>query len=183
MKRFCGWNGREFSIRSTSNTPKSPTSYSGSYIRYPTTPPTPTLAARGRVAGGKTLSRRLLNLLLWTSSSNLKLRLHTAINRADFVSWSMLYTYEGNKMHSRENHDAVLSLGQPLNHIHQETKSVRLIAVCKRGLTFLIPSVHVFSPDCGSVLLVRTLVHNFPTRIGHVLRRWLLSREQCLPIN
>ena len=30
-----------------------------------------------------------------------KVRLHTAINRAaDFVSWCMLYTYEGNKMHS-----------------------------------------------------------------------------------
>ena len=30
----------------------------------------------------------------------LKVRLHTAINRVDFVSWCMLYTYEGNKMHS-----------------------------------------------------------------------------------
>ena len=29
-----------------------------------------------------------------------EVRLHTAINRADFVSWCMLYTYEGNKMHS-----------------------------------------------------------------------------------
>ena len=26
-----------------------------------------------------------------------KLRLHTAINRADFVSWYMLYTYKGKK--------------------------------------------------------------------------------------
>ena len=30
----------------------------------------------------------------------LKVRLHTAINRTDFVSWCMLYTYDGNKMHS-----------------------------------------------------------------------------------
>ena len=30
----------------------------------------------------------------------IKVRLHTTINRADFVSWCMLYTYEGNKMHS-----------------------------------------------------------------------------------
>ena len=47
-----------------------------------------------------------------------KVRLHTVINRADFVSWCMLYiyiyiyiyiyTYEGNKMHSCEN-DVVLS--------------------------------------------------------------------------
>ena len=29
-----------------------------------------------------------------------KLRLHSAITRADFVSWCMLYTYKGNKMHS-----------------------------------------------------------------------------------
>ena len=27
------------------------------------------------------------------------IRLHTAINRVDFVSWCMLYTYGGNKMH------------------------------------------------------------------------------------
>ena len=27
-----------------------------------------------------------------------KVCLHTAINRADFVSWCMLYTYDGNKM-------------------------------------------------------------------------------------
>ena len=27
-------------------------------------------------------------------------RLHTAINRADFVSWCMLYTYEDNQIHS-----------------------------------------------------------------------------------
>ena len=36
------------------------------------------------------------------------IRLHTAINQADFVSCCMLYTYDGNKMHSWEN-DAVLS--------------------------------------------------------------------------
>ena len=63
--------------------------------------------------------------------NSLKLRLHTAINRADFVSWCMLYTYEGNKMHSWEN-SAVAFVVEPLNHIHQDTKSARLIAVCKR---------------------------------------------------
>ena len=30
---------------------------------------------------------------------SVKVRLHAAICRADFVSWCMLYTYEGNKMH------------------------------------------------------------------------------------
>ena len=34
-----------------------------------------------------------------TTTGLLKVRLHTAINRADFVSWCMLYTNEGNKMH------------------------------------------------------------------------------------
>ena len=28
-----------------------------------------------------------------------KVHLHTAINQDDFVSWCMLYTYEGNEMH------------------------------------------------------------------------------------
>ena len=41
-------------------------------------------------------------------SHTVKVRLHTAINRADFVSSCMLYTYDGNKMYSWEN-DAVLS--------------------------------------------------------------------------
>ena len=30
----------------------------------------------------------------------LKVHLHAAIRRADFVSWCMLYTYEGKRMHS-----------------------------------------------------------------------------------
>ena len=29
---------------------------------------------------------------------DIKVRLHTAINQDDFVSWCMLYTYEGNEM-------------------------------------------------------------------------------------
>ena len=62
------------------------------------------------------------------------LRLHTAINRADLVSWCMLYTYKGNKMHSSENDPVLISVCEPLNHIHQDTKSARLIAVCKRTL-------------------------------------------------
>ena len=45
-----------------------------------------------------------------TKISQLKLRLHTAINQADFVSWCMLYTCEGNKMQSWENDDVRLRL-------------------------------------------------------------------------
>ena len=48
----------------------------------------------------------------------------------------MLYTYEDNKMHSWEN-DATL-VGEPLNYIHQDTKSARLIAVCKRSLSIVL---------------------------------------------
>ena len=65
-----------------------------------------------------------------------KPRLHTAINRADFVSWCMLYTHQGNKMHSWENGRCTF-VGESLNRIHQDTKSVRLIAACacKRSST------------------------------------------------
>ena len=42
-----------------------------------------------------------------------------------------IYTYEGNKMHSWEN--GTTSVAEPLNHIHQDTKSGRLIAVCNRS--------------------------------------------------
>ena len=34
-----------------------------------------------------------------TLKDYIKVRLHTAINQADFISWCMLYTNEGNKMH------------------------------------------------------------------------------------
>ena len=37
-------------------------------------------------------------------------------------------------MHSWENDDVRTFVGEPLNHIHQDTKSARLIAVCKRYL-------------------------------------------------
>ena len=42
-----------------------------------------------------------------TKKGFLKVRLHTAINQADFVSWCMLYTYKGNKMYSWENDDVL----------------------------------------------------------------------------
>ena len=64
---------------------------------------------------------------------SLKLRLHTAINRDDFVSCCMLYTYKSNKMHSVRKWRCAFVVNL-LNHIHQDTKSDRLIAVCKRTL-------------------------------------------------
>ena len=57
-----------------------------------------------------------------------KLRLPTAINRADFVSWCMLYTYEGNKTAFVRKWRCTF-VGELLNHIHQDTKSAQLIGL------------------------------------------------------
>ena len=54
-----------------------------------------------------------------------KLRLHTAINRVDFVSWWQ-------NAFLRKWHCAFEC--EPLNHIHHDTKYARLIAVSKRTL-------------------------------------------------
>ena len=42
-------------------------------------------------------------------------------------------------MHSSENDAVLISVCEPLNHIHQDTKSARLIAVCKRSISKLEP--------------------------------------------
>ena len=52
--------------------------------------------------------------VICAAQDGVKVRFHTAINRADFVCWCMLYTYEGYKMHSWDNS----AVGEPLNHIH-----------------------------------------------------------------
>ena len=38
-------------------------------------------------------------------------------------------------MHLSENDAVLISVCEPLNYIHQDTKSARLIAVCKRSIT------------------------------------------------
>ena len=65
----------------------------------------------------------------------IKVRLHTAISRVNLVSWWMLQTYKGNKMYLSENDAVLISVCEPLNYIHQDTKSARLIAVCRRSIT------------------------------------------------
>ena len=50
----------------------------------------------------------------------LKVRLHTAINRADFVSWCMLYTRTKVTKCIREKMTMCFR-GESLNHIHQNT--------------------------------------------------------------
>ena len=65
----------------------------------------------------------------------LKLHLHTAINKADFVSRCMLYTYKVTKyIREKMTLYTCTFVGEPLNRIHQDTKSARLIAVCKHSL-------------------------------------------------
>ena len=39
---------------------------------------------------------------------------------------------------------AFISMGKPLNHIHQDTKSARLIAVCKRTFTVMMASAMAY---------------------------------------
>ena len=38
-------------------------------------------------------------------------------------------------MHSSENDAVLITVCEPLNHIYQDTKSARLIAVCKLSIT------------------------------------------------
>ena len=67
-----------------------------------------------------------------TPGKSLKVRLHTAINRADFVSRCMLYTRTKVTKRIREKM-TMCFVSEPLNRIHQNTKSARLIAVCKHS--------------------------------------------------
>ena len=55
------------------------------------------------VGGGGALSRVVYfgdSIFVVNILKSVKVRFHTAIIQADFVSWCMLYTYEGNKIHS-----------------------------------------------------------------------------------
>ena len=58
----------------------------------------------------------------------LKVRLHTAINCADFVSWSMIYIRKKVTKGIREKMTTYFR-SEPLHHIRRNTKSTRLIAV------------------------------------------------------
>ena len=69
------------------------------------------------------------------TSACFKVRLHTAIKRADFVSRCMLYTYKGNKNAFVRKFRYTI-VGEPLSHIHQDTKSARLIAALGKLLAW-----------------------------------------------
>ena len=62
----------------------------------------------------------------------LMVRLHTAINLADFVSWCMSSIRKKITKGIREGMTMYFR-GEPLHYIRQNTKSARLIAVCKRS--------------------------------------------------
>ena len=62
-----------------------------------------------------------------------KVRLHTAINRSDFVSWWMWFNGSHTEVQRHFLTDAFCYLLYVYN-IHQDTKSARLIAVCKRSI-------------------------------------------------
>ena len=63
----------------------------------------------------------------------IKLRLHTAINRADFVSLRMWFNGLPTKAYCHFLTNAFCYLVR-VHNMHQDTKSARLIAVCKRTL-------------------------------------------------
>ena len=90
----------------------------------------------------------------------IKVRLHAAINRADFVSWCMFV---------RKWRCAFV--GKPLNHIHQDTKSARLIAVCKRSFTLVQEK-----PNAQNVLCCKKGCHRCFCVRGKFLRRMISYR-------
>ena len=65
----------------------------------------------------------------------IKVHLCTAINRGRFRILVHVIYVRSNKMHLWENLRCTF-VGEPLNHIHQDTKSTQLIAVCKRIFKF-----------------------------------------------
>ena len=72
------------------------------------------------------------------ATHGLKLRLHTAINRADFVSWWMWFNRLTTKVQRHFLTECIL-LPSYVYNMHQDTKLARLIGVCKR--TFSQPAV------------------------------------------
>ena len=64
--------------------------------------------------------------------SRVKVRLDTAINRADFVSWWMWFNGSTTKATAEFSHECIL-LPSYIYNMHQDTKSARLIALCKRS--------------------------------------------------
>ena len=72
--------------------------------------------------------------IYWIEQLKVKLRLHTAINRADFGPGEcdlMVHLRKYSQRHSLTN----AFCPSNIYNTHQDMKSARLIAVCKRTLT------------------------------------------------
>ena len=61
-------------------------------------------------------------------------------------------------MYLSENDAVLISVCEPLNYIHQDTKSARLIAVCKRSITLNKFGKRVRG-CCVHVFLVIVIIH------------------------
>ena len=82
----------------------------------------------------------------WSRLPGFKLRLHTAINRADFVSWWMWFNASPTKSTASFSHDCILLTSYVYN-MHQDTKLARLIAVCKRSFRNFLNSWKILLTD------------------------------------
>ena len=78
----------------------------------------------------------LIYLIVGLSLHLSYIRLHTAINRADFVSWWMWFNGSPTKV---QRHFLTIAFRLPsyVYNMHQDTKSARLIAVCKRSFVLI----------------------------------------------
>ena len=68
-------------------------------------------------------------------------RLHAAINRADFVSRWMWFNGSHTEIRTASFSEECISLHLYVYKIHQDTKSTRLIALCKRTLITVILTI------------------------------------------
>ena len=80
-----------------------------------------------------------------------KLRLHTAINQADFVFWWMWFNGLSTKSTMSFSHECIL-LPSYVYNMHQDTKSAQLIAVCKASFPVIAKTgSHLAASTCISI--------------------------------
>ena len=88
-----------------------------------------------------------------------KVRLHTAINRVDFVTWWMWFNRLTTKLQRHFLTECIL-LPLYVYNMHQDTKSARLIAVCKRSfrVTWYTSSLKVWRSRQTIVMIHQRLL-------------------------
>ena len=78
-------------------------------------------------------------------------------------------------MHLSENDAVIISVCKPLNYIHQDTKSARLIAVCRRGIT-----LNKFGKRARGCCVHVCLVILYPGQVSHsesMNKRYMVNRQ------